>query len=727
MSRHEKLSSKTLQHLSAFAQTRLQEGHGAAALKIIGATSAEFVKVYGLGFLPLDYQDALSTELKNALRGQRLAGCLTVPAFDDSGAVAALHCVHAEYSRAFTLGEKAGLIAPAIASAFDHVVIVNRLKDAARLYCSGTNNVLLLRGGEDVKQNAQRLFKAGVRSALVSCEKGGEEVMQALNSAGIEIDQKVKPATATGEKTPKPMAGSVPVEPPSALRLISHDRKTERAVFSADSVKYGVEVSADGGTRQELRLEYDGKVHLDRFDLAAEAQRRRFASSAAAKTGIAPEVIEGTIVTLLDEVRKLQQELREPTKAKPAVVLTESDRLAALKLLQKPDLLELIAQDLGALGWVGEERIKRLLYLTAVSRKLPMPLSAALISSSGAGKSKGMETVAQLVPGEDLIHVSRLSDSALYYQDKDALRHKLLIVDEADALTPEVLVSLRVLQSRGSLTQSLVMRDPSTGQAITQFVECKGPVAVFTSSAGRLEAQTMSRCFNLSIDESIEQTQRVLEVQRKLRADPKYQGVSGLFETAKTRHQNMQRCLECLPVLIPFADRIEFPSGHIRYRREQERFLNLIEASALLHQHQRERHKNEHGQAFVLASEQDYEIAVELVADLIGKASDELSVNARDVLNIVLERKVTVFTLDDLQKWRSDWSRHKFRSGIAELMGLEVLTSPVCGRGKLRQYQLNEVAAGLLQAPNVHLETRSAVGELAEVGETRFTNFITAQ
>ncbi len=169
----------------------------------------------------------------------------------------------------------------------------------------------------------------------------------------------------------------------------------------------------------------------------------------------------------------------------------------------------MIGSDLAALGWVGEENAKRLLYLATVSRKLNAPISAALLASSGAGKSKSLETIAELTAPEDRIHVSRLTESSLYYHDGDSLSHKLLIVDEADALTPEVLVSLRVLQTRGALTQSHVVRNPD-GTSATHFIEARGPVAVITSTAGKLDEQMLSRCFEIPVDESQEQTERVL-------------------------------------------------------------------------------------------------------------------------------------------------------------------------------------------------------------------------
>jgi hypothetical protein len=126
---------------------------------------------------------------------------------------------------------------------------------------------------------------------------------------------------------------------------------------------------------------------------------------------------------------------------------------------------------------------------------------------------------------------------------------------------------------------------------------------------------------------------------------------------------------------------------------------------------------------FIIADLQDYEIAVELAADSIGRASDELSPHARDVLALIQSAKLKTFTMDDLQTRQPDWTRYRFRAGLDELLNQEVLTSTKCGRGTVRQYELQPGAAALLAAANVVLLSAGEVGELAKVGEAHFANF----
>jgi len=67
------------------------------------------------------------------------------------------------------------------------------------------------------------------------------------------------------------------------------------------------------------------------------------------------------------------------------------------------------------------------------------------------------------------------------------------------------------------------------------------------------------------------------------------------------RVQNAQRLLASIDVVIPFAGAIDFPHHWLRTRRDHLHFLNLIEVTAQLHQHQRERQTSD-GCAYIEAT-----------------------------------------------------------------------------------------------------------------------------
>jgi hypothetical protein len=75
---------------------------------------------------------------------------------------------------------------------------------------------------------------------------------------------------------------------------------------------------------------------------------------------------------------------------------------------------------------------------------------------------------------------------------------------------------------------------------------------------------------------------------------------------------------------MPFAEALTFPSAWLRTRRDYARFLNLIEVSAFLHQHQRVRR----GGAIV-AEVADYAVAYDLAAAVLSETLADLRPSLR--------------------------------------------------------------------------------------------------
>ncbi|GMV83869.1 MAG: hypothetical protein AMXMBFR7_50530 [Planctomycetota bacterium] len=509
------------------------------------------------------------------------------------------------------------------------------------------------------------------------------------------------PASAAVAPAVSPLVAEYPERP----ELVSHDARMLRAIFKAGDAQYEVETALDVGTKLEISVERLKQKARDRFDLAKEAQRKRFATSAALRTGVPCEVVEAHLIVLLDAVRELQAAVLDPAKKASTPTperMSEAERDEALALLHAPDLLDRIAGDLEALGWVGEENLKRLLFLVAVSRKLPNPLHAAQRASEGSGKTHGQDLLCTVTPPEDLVRVSALTEAALYHQGA-GLRHKLLVLSESDVLDREVIVQLRVLLSEGALRKAGTQRDAATGHVAAEFLEAQGPVAFLTGTAHDLDREILDRCYDLALDESPAQTARVLEAQRKAALDG---GAPAERARRMARLRNLQRLVEPLPVVIPFADRIEFPATSVKHRREQQRFLRLIEASALLHQQQRLRD----GEALV-ADERDFEIARRLVETQAGRGREAHGPQARALLALLRERPAAVFTMRELESWQPDWTRHAFRVALAELQALEYVLCPQRGRGRTRAYRFEP--GGHLQPMAARIRLR-AVGEVGE-------------
>ena len=140
-------------------------------------------------------------------------------------------------------------------------------------------------------------------------------------------------------------------------------------------------------------------------------------------------------------------------------------------------------------------------------------------------------------------------------------------------------------QSEGKLSIACAGKDSDTGRQRTQHYEVEGPVAMLlTTTAEEPDDELANRCITLSVNEQPEQTAAIHARQRSaytLSAEK----ISG--QAVRSRHQHAQRLLEPLAVVIPDAEELTFRTDQTRHRRDHAKYLSLIAALALLHQHQR--------------------------------------------------------------------------------------------------------------------------------------------
>src|SRR5262249_10245141 len=180
--------------------------------------------------------------------------------------------------------------------------------------------------------------------------------------------------------------------------------------------------------------------------------------------------------------------------------------------------------------------------------------------------------------------------------------------------------SIRVLQSRKKLIAAAPVKDPQTGNMRTRVFTVEARAAfIEATTASSVNHENATRCFELSMDETQEQTKRIHERQRLLRTEAGLK-IRAESDAITQRHWNAQRLLEPLSVIIPFADKLSFPSSWMRSRRDHARFLNLIEVSAFLHQHQREKR-----QGAIVAAIGDYETAYALAGEVLRETLTDVT------------------------------------------------------------------------------------------------------
>ena len=365
-------------------------------------------------------------------------------------------------------------------------------------------------------------------------------------------------------------------------------------------------------------------LHLDSIDLMRSAARAAFIKATALELHCQEETIKkdlGLVLLHLDDLRNRQIEAAKATRA-PVPQMPPDEARDALDLLRDPNLIGRIVRDLEHCGMVGEAFNKLAAYLAIVSRKLASPLAILVQSSSSAGKSTLMDTILAMAPPEDVIQLSNLTSQALYYLPPDALRHKTLAICEDQGLA-EAAYALKLLQSEGRLTHATVAKAVD-GRAVTQFHCVEGPVQLFlTSTSQTIDEELLNRCLVLAVDESREQTHAIQQLQRLLQSRSgleKRREASGL----QALHRNAQRLLRPLVVTNDLDATLPFPCERTRHRRDHAKYLSLIQAIALLHQHQRTLHVDESGTESIAVEPSDIALANRLIDKLLKQSNNEL-------------------------------------------------------------------------------------------------------
>ncbi|MGH7261568.1 MAG: hypothetical protein ACREI9_12960 [Nitrospiraceae bacterium] len=382
--------------------------------------------------------------------------------------------------------------------------------------------------------------------------------------------------------------------------------------------------------------------------------------------------------------------------------MTPAERDVALQYLKNPRLTECIVEDFRKCGLVGERATVLTAYLAAISRKLSEPLAVLIVARSGAGKSALQDALCAFVPPEEAVRVTRLTGQALFYKDPYSLQQKVLAIAEDEGALQAV-YSLRNLASEQHLSIAATRTDPNTGKLHTEHYEVYGPVVIVltTTSPEAFDEETRSRFVQLTMDESVEQTKAILERQRH-----RYT-LAGVMEQATSEqvrrlHHNAQRLLRPLKVVNPFMEYLTYPTERLLFRREQQKYLSLMNAIALLHQQQRETKREVEGDVeveYVEVTVADVALANQLAKDVLARALDELAPPVRGMYEEL--RKLCTRRAEELQcnvdnvqlsrreiREATGWSDWQVRSYCQKLVELEYLYATVNGNGRPCVYSL---------------------------------------
>ena len=226
----------------------------------------------------------------------------------------------------------------------------------------------------------------------------------------------------------------------------------------------------------------------------------------------------------------------------------------------------------------------------------------AVKAESSTGKSYLVDTDLKLFPPDAYVFYSGMSEQALVYSQED-YKHKMIVIAEANGLE-KAEYNIRTLVSENRLVYKTVEKNPLTGQISSRTVTQEGPTGLMlTTTKSRMHLENETRYLSIGLDDSEDQTKRILKAtaQQKMTSGSPVDLMPWV---------DAQVLLMPVSVKIPYAEFLadQVPSKPIRIRRDFQKLLSLIEASAVLHQFQRK----QISAGVIEASLADYYIAKEL-------------------------------------------------------------------------------------------------------------------
>lgn len=450
----------------------------------------------------------------------------------------------------------------------------------------------------------------------------------------------------------------------------------------------------DKGISATLTIKEGGEpLAHDIINLSLDKKRKLYIKQCQDK---GKELPEKALLFLEEFIRALYyKDGKNPVQSTLEYEMTPEEKNEAEKLL-KSDMnvfFDKYLQDLDKLGFAGEIDNKLYLYLAFTSRLLDNPINTTVKGESSSGKNFGVQSVLDFFPPEGIINISGATTKAFFYTKK-SLKNKIIVFAERNG-SEESDYSIRSLQSEKKLVFMATIKN-ADGHFETQEIVVEGPAAFLeTTTKPHIHAENETRNFDINVDDSEKQTETILSMQNRQRMNPI---TDKQKQDILNRWQNAQRLLKPFKIIIPFADKIKFPTKPVRVRRDYIRFLALIEASTLFFQLQR-RIEEIDGINYLVATPYDYgmarRIAMPILKNILVGATPKCKQLVEAVQKTIKQAsddfiKIETVSRPDLEK-QLGWDTatvNKYANEAIQLGCLEDASSDngKGGRGKRKEF-----------------------------------------
>lgn len=350
----------------------------------------------------------------------------------------------------------------------------------------------------------------------------------------------------------------------------------------------------------------------------------------------------------LEELKFLGKQRVQPFE------LSEEDKKEAIVFLKNKNLLNLLIQNLNAIGILGEDENAVILFLTMASYKFCNPFSVLCLAKSGIGKSYILQKLSECMPDGSFSFHTKISANALYYFDSSDIQNKALMIEDLE-WTTEMLSPLSTLQTQGKLINTRATKNKDGMLHSTTF-EVVANLCLIACAYNDKNVEEMSLPFLcIHLNHSHHQDILIMEYQKKCKA-----GQIKIEETKQIQQllKTVIATLENVSIINPFATLINLPDEVPYPRKSLVLLLNFIEIITYFFQYQREKIVDKTtGEIFIKTHPNDIELAFNFLKNNLFRRADELSISARAfyhwLTSFLSEAKTNQFTAFDIRKAKS--------------------------------------------------------------------------
>jgi DNA primase len=419
------------------------------------------------------------------------------------------------------------------------------------------------------------------------------------------------------------------IEPAAPAAIAKLEILSHRFLYRTATAFYHIKGDLQGNfesLRVSLDIEHpqNGRKSRSKVDLYEDKQVDKLSRDASDKLGLRSDLIQLDLESLTN-LLEAHREKSSSKEEKPTTVTLQVPlhlQQKCIEFLSKQNLITRLNDLIGQAGVVGEETNRIFLFGVASSYKMSETLHALIQGSSGSGKTHLLARVSSFIPKEGKKNFTRVTEGSLYNYGMYDLSHQLICIEDLDGMKEEAQLAFRELQSKGVIISSTSSKDENGNvNAYERIVY--GPIASMAcTTKGEIYEDNMSRCFLIAVDESHEQTLRIIEYQNKKSAGQ----IDEKREAQITEFlQHCIRLLKPYSVINPYADKVHLPEEAHKIRRLNGLYQSFVKQITLLHQYQRK----QDAQGRLISEKEDLQAAAEIMFESIVLKVDELDGSLR--------------------------------------------------------------------------------------------------